>query len=377
MDPAVFEVHAFIPPWPVLVRFLDLEKASNVQLHTVNVVEPAANFAAAATQDPGGAPVSFGTESRHSRARRIADAAHLPAGVQRLGHDALRYLTLPVNRRRLVEAFMPHHLDVLHVVNGGYPGAASALAAVLAGKTTARRRVMTICSTPMPRTILGAAERVVDERISESLNAVIVPAERPALALERRGFPRQAMAIIPWGARSNPDEPDPNARQRLGLTTGAPVIVCIANFTPTKGQTVIVSVRRRAEALGLAGTVRFPGSVKTPWELLQAADVFVLASEIEGLPLVVLEAMSESVPVVATDVGGMPEAVVDGETGFLVPTGDAGALTTAIARILDDPAVAMRMRQAALARYERRFTMARMLEAHRDLYLRLLDGQRR
>jgi glycosyltransferase involved in cell wall biosynthesis len=87
--------------------------------------------------------------------------------------------------------------------------------------------------------------------------------------------------------------------------------------------------------------------------------------------------MSESVPVVATDVGGMPEAVVDGETGFLVPTGDAGALTTAIARILDDPAVALRMRQAALARYERRFTMARMLEAHRDLYLRLVDGQRR
>ena len=402
LDPAVFEVHAFIPPWPVLVSFLDLEKASNVQLHTVNVVEPAANFAVSATQGPGRALVSFGTESRHSRARRIADVAHLPAGVQRLGHDALRYLTLPVNRRRLVEAFTPYRLDVLHVVNGGYPGAASALAAVLAGKTTARRRVMTICSTPMPRTILGAAERVVDERISELLNAVIVPAERPALALERRGFPPKAMAIIPWGARSNPDEPDPNARLRLGLTTAAPVIVCIANFTPTKGQTVIVdalpelarrfpglqailagdgpelaSVRQRAEAIGLAGTVRFPGSVKTPWELLQAADVFVLASEIEGLPLVVLEAMSESVPVVATDVGGMPEAVVDGETGFLVPTGDAGALTTAIARILDDPAVALRMRQAALARYERRFTMARMLDAHRDLYLRLLDGQRR
>jgi glycosyltransferase involved in cell wall biosynthesis len=399
LDPAVFEVHAFIPPWSVLVRFLDLEKASNVQLHTVNVVEPAANFAASATQGPGGAPVSFGTESRHSRARRIADAAHLPAGAQRLGHDALRYLTLPVNRRRLVEAFAPYRLDVLHVVNGGYPGAASALAAVLAGKTTARRRVMTICSTPMPRTILGPAERVVDARISESLNAVIVPAERPALALERRGFPPKAMAIIPWGARSNPDEPDPKARERLGLTTGALVIICIANFTPTKGQAVIVdalpdlakryprvqailagdgpelaSVRRRAEALGLAGTVRFPGSVKTPWGLLQAADVFVLASEIEGLPLVVLEAMSEGVPVVATDVGGMPEAVVDGETGFLVPAGDAVALTTAIARILDDGAFAMRMRQAALTRFEQRFTMERMLEAHSDLYIKLARG---
>ncbi len=136
----------------------------------------------------------------------------------------------------------------------------------------------------------------------------------------------------------------------------------------------MASVRRRAEAMGLARTVRFPGSVKTPWELLQTADVFVLASEIEGLPLVVLEAMSESVPVVATDVGGMPEAVVDGETGFLVPTGDAEALTRAIARILDDPSVAMRMRKASLAHYHERFTMDRMLTAHRDLYVGLARG---
>ena len=401
LDPDVFEVHAFIPPWPVLASFLDLGKAPDVQLHTVNVIEPAANFAANPTRDPRQSPAWFGTESRHSRARRMADAVHLPAGVQRVGHDALRYLSLPANRRRLVEAFAPLHLDVLHVVNGGYPGAASALAAVLAGKTTARRRVMTVCSTPMPRSVLGVAERVVDREISESLNAVIVPAKRPALALERRGFAPEAMAVIPWGARSNPHRPDPEARLRLGLTVGSPVIVCIANFTPTKGQTVIVdalpalakrfpglqailagdgpelaSIRTRAEGLGLEGTVRFPGAVSEPWDLLQAADVFVLASEIEGLPLVVLEAMSEGVPVVATDVGGMPDAVIEDETGFLVPTGDAEALNTAIARLLGDPAVARRMRQAALTRFERRFTMERMLEAHRDLYLTLARAPR-
>ena len=252
----------------------------------------------------------------------------------------------------------------------------------------------------MPRTILGAAERVVDRQISASLNAVIVPAERPALAMERRGFDRRAMEIIPWGARSNPHESDHDARRRLGLPLAAPVIVCIANFTPTKGQRSIVdalpalakrvpglqavlagdgpelpSIRRRAEGLGLAGTVRFPGSVSEPWDLLQAADVFVLASEVEGLPLVVLEAMSEGVPVVATDVGGMPEAVIDGETGLLVPSRDAEALESAIARILGDPVAAARMRQAALVRFEQRFTMKRMLEAHRDLYLRLADAR--
>ncbi len=204
------------------------------------------------------------------------------------------------------------------------------------------------------------------------------------------------MEIIPWGARSIPYAADPGARQRLGLPADDPVIVCLANFTPTKGQAVIIdtmpqlaaqfptirailagdgpelpAMKARAEALGMRDRVEFPGSVGDPWDLLRAADVFVLASEIEGLPLVVLEAMSQGVPVVATDVGGMPEAVIEDETGFLVPAHDVSALATSIARILGDPSVAERMRQAALTRFDQRFTMERMLEAHSDLYVRL------
>jgi glycosyltransferase involved in cell wall biosynthesis len=134
---------------------------------------------------------------------------------------------------------------------------------------------------------------------------------------------------------------------------------------------MLPAIRERAAARDVAANVLFHGAVSEPWDLLRAADLFVLASEIEGLPLVVLEAMSQGVPVVATDVGGMPEAVIDDVTGFLVPPGDPAALATAITRILSDPAMALRMRQAALARFELRFTMPRMLESHRDLYLRL------
>jgi glycosyltransferase involved in cell wall biosynthesis len=314
----------------------------------------------------------------------------------RLGHDALRYASLPVNRPRFEAAFKPYDLDILHAINGGYPGATSALAAVLAGRTTARHRVMTVCSTAMPRSILEPVERRVDQSLAASLDAVVVPAERPAAAMTARGFPREIMEIIPWGARSIPYDVDAGARRRLGLPETAPVIVCLANFTPTKGQAVIVdamaalterfpgiravlagdgpelaAMRERAAARGVAGSVLFPGSFREPWDLLRAADVFVLASEIEGLPLVVLEAMSQGVPVVATDVGGMPEAVIDGVTGFLVPPRDPAALAAAITWILSDTAVALRMREAALARFEQRFTMERMLESHRDLYQRL------
>ena len=208
------------------------------------------------------------------------------------------------------------------------------------------------------------------------------------------------MEIIPWGARSIPYDVDPNARGRLGLPVQGPVIVCLANFTPTKGQAVIIdampalsarfpgiravlagdgpelpALRKRAAARGVAENVQFPGPFEEPWDLLRSADVFVLASEIEGLPLVVLEAMSQGVPVVATDVGGMPEAVIDDVTGYLMPPGNPAALTTAVTRILNDPAVVRRMREASLARFEQRFTMKRMLESHLDLYLRLAGAR--
>lgn len=399
MDPDIFEVHVFVPPWREFVDFLGLRERRDLKLHMVRIVEPATAFPTARSGEPADRQRhSFGTESNPSRIRSLALGLHLSPSALRLGHDTLRYASLPVNRPRLEAAFRPYNLDVVHAINGGYPGATSALAAVLAGARAARHCVMTVCSTAMPHSILAPVERRVDRRLARSLDALVVPAERPAGALVARGFSRDMMEIIPWGARSIPYEVDPGARERLGLPAKDPVVVCLANFTPTKGQAVIIdampqlavqfptlrailagdgpalpALKARAEALGVAGRVEFPGAVSDPWDLLRAADVFVLASEIEGLPLVVLEAMSQGVPVVATDVGGIPEAVVDDVTGFLVPTGDAGALTTSIARILSDPSVAARMRRAALARFEQRFTMERMLEAHRDLYIRLAN----
>jgi glycosyltransferase involved in cell wall biosynthesis len=400
MDPTIFEVHVFVPPWQEFIDFLGIDGAPDVDLHIVRVVEPATAFPDHRRVQAGARPQpSFGTESSASRARRMAMAMRLPPRALRLGHDALRYMTMPVNRPRLAAAFAPYDLDLLHVINGGYPGAASALAAVLAGRRAARRRVMTVCSTAMPRSILEPVERLVDSRVDDCLDSVIVPGRRPGTALVRRGFHREKLEIIPWGARSVPPAVDAGVRSRMGLPSDGPVIVCLANFTPTKGQRVVVdampaliaqfpgiravlagdgpelaAVRDRAHSLGLDGRVMFPGSFTEPWDLLRAADVLVLASEMEGLPLVILEAMSQGVPVVATDVGGIPEAVTDGETGFLIAPRDAGAVTNAVARILGAPLLAQRMRQAALARFEQRFTMQSMLDSHRALYVRLASA---
>jgi glycosyltransferase involved in cell wall biosynthesis len=109
-------------------------------------------------------------------------------------------------------------------------------------------------------------------------------------------------------------------------------------------------LEEQARRLGVDDRVRFLGRRDDVPALLAAADVLVLPSSIEGLPLVVLEAMASGVPVVATAVGGTPEAVTDGETGLLVPPGDARALAGALEGTLEDPGYARRLGEAGRRR---------------------------
>ena len=131
---------------------------------------------------------------------------------------------------------------------------------------------------------------------------------------------------------------------------------------------VAADVRRR-----VAGRVEFLGARRDVPELLAAADLFVLSSRSEGLPISVLEAMAAGLPVVATNVGGVSELVVDGETGFLVPPADPRALAEAVGRLLRDPHLRHRFGAAGRRRAERRFDVARFHEAHVRLYCQELE----
>jgi glycosyltransferase involved in cell wall biosynthesis len=116
------------------------------------------------------------------------------------------------------------------------------------------------------------------------------------------------------------------------------------------------------ETLGLSANVRFLGKANNVQELLEQCDVFCLLSRSEGMSNALLEAMAAGIPCVATAVGGTPEVIEDGRTGYLVPSEDAGAAAERILRLLDHPEEARQIGEAARLVVRQRFSAQRMVD---------------
>jgi glycosyltransferase involved in cell wall biosynthesis len=183
--------------------------------------------------------------------------------------------------------------------------------------------------------------------------------------------------------------PDTSCRASPGRAD-IPVVVMVGRFSPQKDHELLVGamsrlretarlaligdgptqgrIRDRARALGLAPRVDFLGTRGDVDEILAAAQIAVLASRWEGLPLAVLEAMRAGLPVIASDVGGVSEAVSDGRTGFLVPRGAESIFADRLRRLIVDPPLRAQMGDAGRTAYEARFTSKRMLEQTLAVY---------
>jgi glycosyltransferase involved in cell wall biosynthesis len=177
---------------------------------------------------------------------------------------------------------------------------------------------------------------------------------------------------------------------------GSPVIGSVGRFSEEKGYRhlleAMVEVRRRlpgarlalvgygalegdlrsrTAGLGLDGIVTFAGE-RDSAEVIGAFDVYVQPSLYESQGLAILEAMAAGVPVVASDVGGVRDAVRDGGTGLLVPPADPGALAEAILRLAGDPALASRLAAEAGRRVRERYSSSTMVASYAALYRELL-----
>jgi glycosyltransferase involved in cell wall biosynthesis len=209
--------------------------------------------------------------------------------------------------------------------------------------------------------------------------------------------------LVPYGA----DLPTPptaeelaSARARLGLAPEDRVIVAVGRLVDKKGFDVLVAalpalaareprvklvlggggplsapLAAQARELGVAAHVVFAGPLSHPQVLATQAlgELFVMPSvrdregNVDGLPVVIPEAMACGKPVVATAIAGIPLAVADGETGLLFPERDAAALADAVARLLADRELAGRLGRAARARVERELTWEAIGRRHDEL----------
>ena len=135
-------------------------------------------------------------------------------------------------------------------------------------------------------------------------------------------------------------------------------------------------LRSLAIGLGIDARVSFLGYQSDPAKTLAQAGVFVLSSRSEGFPRSVLEAMRAGLPIVASRVGGVPEAFAEAINGFLVPAGDAIALTAALSRLLEDRDFRMRLGAEARRTYEERFRFERLAAETEALYHAVLSSLR-
>lgn len=127
---------------------------------------------------------------------------------------------------------------------------------------------------------------------------------------------------------------------------------------------------------GFAENLHFAGIATDVRPFLEAADIFVLPSLREGMPISIVEAMAHRLPVIASDVGGIPEVVVEGQTGFLIKPGDHGAMAARIIGLLEDRNKRETLGRNGYDRFLEKFTLATTLRDVQELYLRLLAAKK-
>jgi glycosyltransferase involved in cell wall biosynthesis len=207
--------------------------------------------------------------------------------------------------------------------------------------------------------------------------------------------------VIPNGVSVSVDPAQTSAaRSELGIADDSSLIVHVGNIRPGKGHEVLIAaaailrerdrrlrwasiggekyegdlarVRDRAAASGVGDDVQFLGRRADALGFVGAADVYVNPSEVEGLPVSILEAMALERPIVATAAGGVPSVIRDGETGVLVEPGDPQALADGVQRLLDDPALAKRLGAAARVLVEQEHGLEHMVRAVEAVYEEIL-----
>lgn len=215
------------------------------------------------------------------------------------------------------------------------------------------------------RQLLSRARRVIVlGRVWRDFIADRVPEARDRIVI----LPNATAAIAPTAPRPDAEGPVLLFLGRVGARKGVPELVeALDRISGIEGWRAVIAgdgdvaeTRERIAALGLAARVTVPGWVgpEEARALLASSDILVLPSFDENLPMSVIEGMSAGLAVVATPVGAVEDVLRDGETGLLVPPGDAAALAEALRALVQDPQLRKKLGEAAQAYHRRHLDMA-------------------
>jgi glycosyltransferase involved in cell wall biosynthesis len=291
---------------------------------------------------------------------------------------------------RLVRHLRSRPTDILHAHTYGANVWASVIGRIA--------RTPAIIATEHTWSYEGDPLRVFLDRHLVSRNAAFVAvSERDReRMIEIERVPAGVTRVIPTGYRGEPPAPSPPLRSLLRDGMDGPIVGVVAGLRAQKALPVLIrafqivlrsvpsahlvligdgleraALEELVSALGIVDAVTFLGDRADAVGLMAQFDVFALSSDFEGSPLALIEAMWWSRPVVATRVGGVPDMIVDGESGLLVAPGSPSELAGAITRLLGDVDLRAELGAQAAARARALYGFERCVESWQNLYLEL------
>ena len=239
--------------------------------------------------------------------------------------------------------------------------------------------------------------------VSRSATMVVVSKNLKQFIVEQVGVPPDRITVLYNGVDRLPHcetwEVE-ECRKEIGIPQDHQVVGIVGNLYPVKGHRYLIEgipsilrscpntsfvfagrgkleseLREQVRRLGLDSRVHFIGLRQDIPRILAMLDVFVLPSLSEGLSMAILEAMMVGKPVVATHVGGNPELISDGDTGYLVPPCDSSALASRLIKLLTDKQQAIQFSEKGKLRAESLFSLGTMVAAYESLYEGLLKAK--
>jgi glycosyltransferase involved in cell wall biosynthesis len=305
---------------------------------------------------------------------------------------------------RIYNVIKKENPDLVHINNGGYPGALSCSAAVLAAKLAKKNRILYVVNNiafpidSLPRAILYPLDVYLRYNVSKFITGSKKAREslKSVLKLKDEQIVSIPNTIIPKKPKISKEA----FRKMYGVGTGDIIVACVALFQHRKGHKYLIDafaktlgevennrklflfldgwgqeqkgMEEQIEKLGIKQDVIITNS-ENIYDLYHAMDFLVVPSiEKEDFPNVILEAMSCGKAVVGTDIGGIPEQVIEDETGYIVKPKDVEELANAMKKLINDPKLADRLGKNGNERFEKEFSEDIVVKRYIELWNKTL-----